>query len=317
MTGVTAGRLVPDDEARALYLALLRAGGMFRVEDLRPDEQPLLEQLRSAGLVSLVADTLWTVVSPRAAAERLRDDLRTIGLDLFDQARALPAALADLAESYDRSPRPPVGAGTIQQSDTNTRIQARLEQLLMEADREILAMQPGGARPAHALPMMRRQANMITARGIQLRTIYQPGARTDPGTARYAAFATRLGQQVRVLDEPFRRVLVYDRRVAVLGGYTDQRIAAFIEDPVLVELVVHSFERDWARAERVRWGQPEAAGDGQLVALLARGLTQRGIATRLGLSERTVAAQISRLRERYDVRTLFQLGWQIRDGADE
>ncbi|MCX4747559.1 LuxR C-terminal-related transcriptional regulator [Kitasatospora sp. NBC_01287] len=67
----------------------------------------------------------------------------------------------------------------------------------------------------------------------------------------------------------------------------------------------------------MRWGQPEAAGDGQLVALLARGLTQRGIATRLGLSERTVAAQISRLRERYDVRTLFQLGWQIRDGADE
>ena len=42
------------------------------------------------------------------------------------------------------------------------------------------------------------------------------------------------------------------------------------------------------------------------------GLTQRAVATRLGLSERTVAGHISRLREKYGAQTLFQLGWLMR-----
>ncbi|MFH9349230.1 helix-turn-helix domain-containing protein [Kitasatospora sp. NPDC017646] len=46
--------------------------------------------------------------------------------------------------------------------------------------------------------------------------------------------------------------------------------------------------------------------------LLARGLTQRAVATRLGISERTVAGHISRLRDRYGARTLFHLGWHLR-----
>ncbi|MEU6972588.1 hypothetical protein AB0A71_33695 [Kitasatospora aureofaciens] len=46
--------------------------------------------------------------------------------------------------------------------------------------------------------------------------------------------------------------------------------------------------------------------------LLARVLTQRAVATRLGLSERTVAGHIYRLRDRYGAQTLFHLGWHLR-----
>jgi hypothetical protein len=74
--------------------------------------------------------------------------------------------------------------------------------------------------------------------------------------------------------------------------------------------VVDQFERDWARAERVRWDEPGPPDP--LIPLLAQGLTQRAIANRLGSSERTVAAQIARLREEYDADTLFQLGWSAR-----
>jgi DNA-binding NarL/FixJ family response regulator len=49
-----------------------------------------------------------------------------------------------------------------------------------------------------------------------------------------------------------------------------------------------------------------------LATLLVEGLTQGAIAKRLGLSERTVAAQIAALREEYDAETLFQLGWLMR-----
>ncbi|MEV7597601.1 LuxR C-terminal-related transcriptional regulator [Kitasatospora sp. NPDC089797] len=50
--------------------------------------------------------------------------------------------------------------------------------------------------------------------------------------------------------------------------------------------------------------------------MLARGLTQRSIAARLNVSERTVAGHIARLRELHDAETLFQLGWQMRGARD-
>ncbi|MFD5462997.1 LuxR C-terminal-related transcriptional regulator [Kitasatospora sp. NPDC127059] len=50
----------------------------------------------------------------------------------------------------------------------------------------------------------------------------------------------------------------------------------------------------------------------QVGRLLAKGLTQRAIASRTGLSERTVAGHIARLRDVYDAETLFQLGRQKR-----
>ncbi|MFD0564291.1 LuxR C-terminal-related transcriptional regulator [Kitasatospora saccharophila] len=59
---------------------------------------------------------------------------------------------------------------------------------------------------------------------------------------------------------------------------------------------------------------PARTAADQIGRLLAQGLTQKAIATRLGLSERTVAGHISRLRDRYGAETLFQLGWLMRKG---
>jgi hypothetical protein len=159
------------------------------------------------------------------------------------------------------------------------------------------------------LPQARATARDLHRRGLATRVLYQPGARHDARTTAYAAYVSGLSHRIRVLDEPFLRVMVFDRETAVVAGAHDSLAAAFIEDPVVVGLVVDQFERDWARAERVRW---DGSPPDPMVPLLARGLTQRAIAKRLGLSERTVAAQIARLREEYDAETLFQLGWQMR-----
>ncbi|MCX4747558.1 LuxR family transcriptional regulator [Kitasatospora sp. NBC_01287] len=311
--------VVPDAVARALYLRLLAEGGVFRFADVAASDPGPLEQLVAAGLVAQqMEDRFWAVLDPRSATDALSSGLRAAGIGLLLRAEESSAVLAGLAGAYESASRARDAEGAIQQVEDIRQTQRRIIQLTQECTREILMMQPGGARPAEYLPRMRAAAREMTDRGIAQRTIYQPGARTDRGTVGYAAYATRLGARIRLLDEPFRRTLVFDRRVAVVDGFGGYQAASFIEDPVLVELVVHSFERDWARAERVRWEEPVAeAGDGQLVALLARGLTQRGIATRLRLSERTVAAQISRLRERYEARTLFQLGWQMRGTADD
>lgn len=302
---------MPDAEARELYVALLARGGLFPTGEVTDDLRPAFERLRAAGLVAENANGMCWVVNPRAAAARLGAGLRAAGVALLAQADQAPTALADLTRAYDQARRVPARGTGIQHLGDHTQIQWRLEDLALECRREILTMQPGGARPAEILPLACSSAREWRERGIALRTIYQPGARTDPGTAAYAAYATGLGARIRVLDEPFLRTLILDREVVVIAGYEHNQLASFIDDPVLVEVVVAGFERDWARAERVRW-EPPTGAEGPLAALLARGLTQGAIANRLGLSERTVAAQIAALREEYDAQTLFELGWLMR-----
>ncbi|GHF28964.1 hypothetical protein GCM10018790_03020 [Kitasatospora xanthocidica] len=94
-----------------------------------------------------------------------------------------------------------------------------------------------------------------------------------------------------------------------------------VDDPATVAFVVDTFEQLWQQAEGVNWtaladSSASPTAHEQVARLLPRGLTQRAIATRLGLSERTVAGHIARLREQYDAETLFQLGWQMRGARD-
>ncbi|GAB2688519.1 LuxR C-terminal-related transcriptional regulator [Kitasatospora kifunensis] len=306
--GEAVAPLLPDGQARELYLTLLAQSGLFRIEDVSPDQLLAFEQLLAAGLAVREHNDMCWLVNPRTVATRLSAELRTVGLELFARAQEPSAALADLAQAYDSASRPSIAPNVVQRLDEPEHVQQRVDQLALACEREILSMQPGGARPAEFLPYLGPAVRDWRERGIALRTIYQPGARSDPGTAAYAAYATGLGARIRVLEEDFRRVLVFDRTTAVVAAHNDDLGASFIEDPVLVELVVAGFERDWVRAEPVRW-EPPADAAGPLPALLVQGLTQRAIATRLGLSERTVAAQIAALREKYDAETLFQLGW--------
>ncbi|WP_329566210.1 helix-turn-helix domain-containing protein [Kitasatospora sp. NBC_01266] len=307
--------LVPDPEARALYVALAAQGGQFQPALLAERERPALERLRIAGLVVRhQRSRYWTVVNPRTAAARLSARLRAASAELLAKADALEPTLAQLTDAYDLAPPAVTGRTTIQRVDRLEQVEQRLLQLANDCEREILAAQPGGAREnlSEDPAQPRELARDLAERGVAMRVIYQPGARIDPATRAYAAYATGRGTRIRILDEPYLRALVFDREVAVIAGAHDNDIASFIEDPVLVGLVVDQFERDWARAEWVRWEEPVRDTDGPLVELLARGLTQRAIATRLGLSERTVATQIARLRQVHDAETLFQLGWQLR-----
>ncbi|WP_345698093.1 hypothetical protein [Kitasatospora terrestris] len=90
----------------------------------------------------------------------------------------------------------------------------------------------------------------------------------------------------RVLDEPFRRTTVFDRRIAVVPAAADDSSAAFVREPAAVDTLVSAFLRDWERAERVRWedlGQRDGLTVHQQIGqLLAEGLTQRAVAGRLG-----------------------------------
>lgn len=313
------GAGVPDEAARQLYLAILAEGGRIPVAAVAEADEPALRRLVDIGLVMPNSlDASYTAVSPRAVSDRLGAELRSEATRLLVRAEGLPGALDSLTRAYDALPRRSDRPGEATVIEGHLHIRHRIAQLVSDCQEEMLTAQPGH-RPADGLAMALRQDQQLLERGRAMRTIYQPVARAGSAAAGYAAAVTRHGGQVRVLDEPFQRMLVFDRAVAVVPASGDGGVAAVISEPATVAFLVAVFERDWARAEVVDWGaEPQAGTAGHAAErvgrLLANGLTQRAVATRLGLSERTVAAHISRLRERYGAQTLFQLGWLMRGG---
>ncbi|MFD9127138.1 LuxR family transcriptional regulator [Kitasatospora sp. NPDC059571] len=319
-----AGAL-PNDEEQAVYRTILDQGGRvtFR-EAVEENAGAVLRLLQLGLLIHHTADASLTAVNPRTASERISARLRTEGARMIAQAEEVPALLEELTDAYDAAPRRVDRRGEVQHVDDAQQIRHRVVQLEVDVKEEGLALQPGGARPARSLAEGLPRTREMLARGAAIRTIYHPGARTDEATAAYAATVTALGGRFRVLAEPFTRMLVFDRRVAVIPASADLSSAAFVEDPAVVGFLVGVFERCWERAEHVSWGAVhQEEGEGvpvheQVGRLLAQGLTQRTVAGRLALSERTVAGHIARLRELYDAETLFQLGWRMRggDGSD-
>ncbi|KJS63181.1 helix-turn-helix transcriptional regulator [Streptomyces rubellomurinus] len=313
----------PDEAAQRLYLAVVSDGGRLAFAAAEDTDQAALRQLLDLGL--LTPNPLghcYTAVSPRAVSDRLGAELRSEATRLLVRAESLPDALDGLTRAYDTLSR--ASARTVGEAvyvEGHVHIRRRIAQLVTDCRSEVLTAQPG-RRPAESLRIALAQDVRLLQSGRTLRTVYQPAALADPAALAYAEEVIRHGSQIRVLDEPFPRLIVVDRAVAVIPAGDDDNTAAFITDPAALCFLVGAFERDWARADSTEAAAVLGLGPARTVPervgrLLARGLTQRAIGTRLGLSERTVAAHISRLRDRHGARTLFQLGWLMRGSRDD
>jgi DNA-binding NarL/FixJ family response regulator len=119
------------------------------------------------------------------------------------------------------------------------------------------------------------------------------------------------------LDEPYTRLIVIDRRVAVIPVADDLSLAAFIHDQAIINYLVEEvFERNWSRAldfdgDRAVPQHVVSRLRQTIIDLLLKGTNHRVIARRLGISERTLARHIAEMREEYNVDSLFQLGYVL------
>ncbi|BFV57971.1 hypothetical protein KCMC57_up30750 [Kitasatospora sp. CMC57] len=308
---------LPGAVERALYAEVLAQGGRVLFRDVAAQDAGTVLRLLELGLlVHHTRDAMLTAVNPRTVAEQRGAELRSAGVRALRQADEVPDVLGELTRAYDAVPRRIESTSTVLHIADMEQIRSRIVQLDVDRRDELLAAHPGGARPMDQVRVgMDRTRRFVQGGGV-LHVLYQGAARADGPTAEYAATVSEWGARVRVLDEPFSRILIYDRTTAVISASADHTRAAIVEDPAVVSFLVSGFERDWERAERVPW---QAVGDQvheQVGRMLTQGLTQRMIASRLGLSERTVAGHIARLRELHDAETLFQLGWQMRGAED-
>jgi len=310
---------MPDEAAVQLYLTILAAGGRIPLDSESEAHRVALDQLVRVGLViANRIDGAYLAVSPRAVGDRVGAEMRSRAARLLREAERLPDTLAELTRAYDALPRTAEERHPAEYIDGRDRIRHRIAELVSDCKDELLTAQPGPRDP-QTMALARRQDEALVERGGRMRTLYQPVVLTQSPTIDYAIALSDRGAGIRILDEPFLRMIIVDRRVAIIPAADDHSRAAFLSDPAAVSFLAAGFERDWARADAVQWheinsGRIARSAADRVGRLLATGLTQRGVATRLGISERTVAGHIARLRERYGAQTLFQLGWQMRGG---
>jgi hypothetical protein len=127
---------------------------------------------------------------------------------------------------------------------------------------------------------------------------------------------TDAGSEVRTLEEPFTRVFIIDRKVAVIPTQVDYERAAFINDTAVVTYLFEHFEQMWARSSPFLGATdvpPEVISRmrANILRMMVQGVGHRVIARNLGISERTLARHIADFREEYGSETLFQLGWRM------
>ncbi|MET9296765.1 LuxR C-terminal-related transcriptional regulator [Streptomyces sp. NPDC003077] len=199
-------------------------------------------------------------------------------------------------------------------------IQGRLETLARDLSEECLAINPGGAQSQSSLDASRPLDEDALRRGVTLRTLYQDSARNDPPTLAYARWLDEHGGEVRTTPVVPLRLLVFDRRIAVvpIDPANSRRGALCTSAPGIVAALVALFDQIWEKASPLdsdSRGRPTdddpaelAPVERELLKLLASGLTDEAAGKRLGVSLRTVRRQMAALMERLGATSRFEAG---------
>lgn len=203
-------------------------------------------------------------------------------------------------------------------------IQAFMYALVNECEEELLTAQPQNRRDTGALGESMRHELDLLKRGAKLHTLYQHSARRNIPTREYAAAIAAHGGEVRTLDEFFNRLIIADRRIAVIPAPDNVDTAIAIREPAVVAYLADVFDRAWERARPFNMGDPSTLKDiaseqrSMTLRMLLSGYSDPSASKRLGVSPRTYAGYVADLKEEFDAETRFQLGYMIgRSGIDQ
>ncbi|GAB2869284.1 LuxR family transcriptional regulator [Nocardioides pacificus] len=306
-----------ETAARDLYEHVLTSGPIEedspRISEGGPD-RAAFELLRELGLLVFEAATgCYVATDPSAAQARVVTPLGQQGAELLQESSQWAMAFNSLSQTWRRAPHPAMG------SITELRVEAInpfLTSLVRDAEWELLTAQPQAGRAAALETALQRDIAALE-RGVQMRTLYQHAARRNSQTHKYVSAVTERGAEVRTLDEFFNRLIVVDRRVAVIPGHEGLYVALAIRDPSLVAYLVDMFDRHWERARPFTNRETSMMKDiaaeqrAMTIRMLIEGHADPASAKRLGVSPRTYAGYISDLKEEYEAQTRFQLGYAM------
>lgn len=313
-------RALFEDDATKLYQEICTSGGIestdVRIEDggAWRDSFDLLVQM---GLLSYDSEQdRWSPEDPASVQSRIVSPLGQEAAKLLAESSQWNAAFGNLAQSFRRAPQ-----ATASRAITYLRgasaIDGYLTQLLSECEEELLTAQPEAGRSPSVLAKAALRDIGLVERGAKMRTLYQHSARRSSATRKYVAAVSERGAEVRTLDEFFNRMIVVDRRIALIPAIGVAFTAVVVREPAVVGYLVDVFDRSWERARPFNSRDTSVLKD---IASEQRAMTMRMLieghadpvsAKRLGVSPRTYAGYVADLKSEYEAETRFQLGYTM------
>ncbi len=308
-------RALFEQVATPLYEAVVAAGQMTsddpRLDD--PRTRAAFDLLVGMGL--LVEDEgRWTPVDPSTVSSMVVTPLGQQGAQLISESAQWAQAFTGLGHAWRKAPMPASGAVTEVRGEA---INPFIAALVADAESELLTAQPQTGRNAATLAAATARDVAALERGVKMRTLYQHSARRSRVTYKYVAAVSARGAEVRTLDEFFNRLIVVDRRVAVIPGHDSLAVALAVREPSIVAYLVDMFERTWERGrpldtrENTLSREIAAEQRAMTIRMLIAGYADPASAKRLGVSPRTYAAYVADLKSEYDAQTRFQLGYEM------
>lgn len=321
MTYDAEQRALFEERSVPLYEDVVAAGGIAE-DDPRiavgSDDRAAFDLLVDIGLVHLEAEEgRWVPEDPTVAQSRVVAPLSTEGARLLEESSRWTRDFAALTQAWRKSPAAE-NSGPFTYLRGGRGIAAFIGGVAAEAQEEVLTAQPQSGRDTgDGLDSSLAMERALLGRGVNLLTLYQHSARRSTATREYVTVITELGGEVRTLDEFFNRMIVIDRRVAIIPSPDDLGVALAVREPTVVAYLVDVFKRAWERA------RPFTARDATVMRHIAeeqRAMTMRMLieghsdpvsAKRLGVSPRTYAGYVADLKDEFDAETRFQLGYTI------
>ena len=312
-------RSVFEDHATPLYEEIVTSGGVSAADERIVRGGELHEAfaiLVEIGLVARTEDgTSWHAVDPAAVQAQVVAPLGQQGAELIAESAHWAQAFSALSQAWRRSPSA-VG-GPFAEIRGIATIGTFLTSLVGDAQEELLTAQPQYRRGIKQLNESVAHEIAALKRGVKLRTLYQHAARRGADTRKYVAAVTAAGAEVRTLDEFFNRLIVVDRRTAIIPRHEGTDAAMVISDRSLVGYLVDMFERHWERARPFTSSETSLMRDiateqrAMTIRMLLEGRADPAGAKRLGVSPRTYAGYVADLKNEFEVETRFQLGYEM------
>ncbi|MFU8854928.1 helix-turn-helix transcriptional regulator [Micromonospora sp. SL1-18] len=222
------------------------------------------------------------------------------------------AAVADLMGEY-RAGRQDDPGELVEIVNGERAVAQRFAEIQNSCTTEILLFD----RPPYSAGPDNPQQSEVLTRGIRWRTIYSAESLERYGARAHVRELSAQGEQARLLPRLPMKLVIADRRVALIPLMleTGIRQSAVIRRSTLLDALVTLFELYWSRALPLDAQQPAETGavddeDRQVLALLAAGAKDEAIARELGIGVRTLRRRMQRLLAALDADTRFQAGLQ-------
>lgn len=195
-------------------------------------------------------------------------------------------------------------------------IRSRIEVLAENCRADMMAFAPRGAQSAEAMSASQPLDQTVVGRGVLMRTVYVHGIYNDRSSIDYARWLVTIGARVRTTAALALRMIVYDRRLALLpvDPAAESAGALLLHGTGVVSALCELFEQTWQEAlplgaERERRGGDDLTSQElATLRLLAGGHTDAVIARRLGVSVRTARRITADVMTRLGARSRFQAG---------